>query len=125
MSHPTNCECMSWCRAYGVGMPGEVHHRDCKKWHRELGEAIATKTELLIIGQPAPDDESHNCDAMGCTTVSHVLERRPLQEDVASLVRTLRALIGEKQPLGIDRPTHQNALRELAKWDYIHEQEVK
>lgn len=117
-----NCACMSWCRAYGVCLPGEVHHRDCKKWHRELGEAIVTRTELLIIGQPNPDDESHNCDAMGCSSVSHVLERRPLHEDINGLVHTLRALIGERQPLGIDRPAYQNALAELAKWDHIPEQ---
>lgn len=121
MSHESNCACITWCRAYGVGMPGEHHHRDCKHWHRVLGEAIITKHELLILGQPAPDDESHNCDAMGCTTVSHVLERRPLQEDVAALVNRLRALIGEKQPMGVDRPVYQNALAELAKWENIPE----
>lgn len=117
----SNCACASWCREYGVGLPGEAHHRDCKKWHRVLGEAIATKHELLIIGQPIPDDESHNCDAMGCTSVSHVLERRPLHEDVTSLVNTLRGLVGEPQPRGIDRPVYQNALRELEKWQHIPE----
>lgn len=121
MSHPNDCECSSWCRPYGLALPGEFHHRDCKRWHRELGEAIATKTELLIIGQPDSEDESHNCDAMGCTSVSHVLERRPLQEDVTSLVHTLRAMVGEPQPRGIDRPTYQNALRELEKWAHIPE----
>lgn len=117
----SNCVCASWCREYGVGLPGEVHHRDCKKWHRVLGEAILTKQELLIIGQPIPDDESHKCDAMGCSSVSHVLERRPLQEDVTSLVNTLRSLVGEPQPRGIDSPVYQHALRELEKWQHIPE----
>lgn len=41
--------------------------------------------------------------------------------DAIDLVHTLRALVGERQPLGIDRPTYQNALRELAKWEHIPE----
>lgn len=116
-----SCQCATWCRTYGVGLPGEVHHRDCKKWHRVLGEAIITKHELLIIGQPVPDDESHNCDAMGCSSVSHVLERRHLHEDVAGLVNALRGLVGEPQPHGIDRPRYQLALTELRKWEHIQE----
>lgn len=38
------------------------------------------------------------------------------------LVHTLRTLIGERQPLGIDRPAYQSALTELAKWCHIPEQ---
>jgi len=36
-------------------------------------------------------------------------------------VVALRALVGEKQPLGIDRPAYQQALAELAKWEHIPE----
>lgn len=32
-----------------------------------LVEAYVTENNLLVVlGQPADDDESHNCDAMGC-----------------------------------------------------------
>jgi hypothetical protein len=33
------------------------------------------KGEIVITGAPIEDDESHNCDAMGCSSVSHVLYR--------------------------------------------------
>lgn len=36
-----------------------------------------------------------------------------------SLINTLRALVGERQPLGIDRPAYQRALAELEKWEHI------
>jgi hypothetical protein len=28
---------------------------------------------LVVTGQPDSDDENHNCDRMGCSSVSHVL----------------------------------------------------
>jgi hypothetical protein len=64
---------------YGIVEPGEYHHRDCKRWYRRhMGaEVFETRTELVITGDPG-DDEDHNCDFMGCTTVSHVLFRTPL-----------------------------------------------
>ena len=31
--------------------------------------------EIVVCGQPEDDDESHNCDEMGCATLSHVLLR--------------------------------------------------
>lgn len=73
-----HCLCSQWVVTYGHDLkPGEMHHRDCKHWHRVLGEAIVTKTEFMVLGDPH-DDESHNCDAMGCSSVSHVLVRMPL-----------------------------------------------
>jgi hypothetical protein len=44
----------------------------------ETGTAYITETELVITGQPAPDDERHNCDALGCSSVSHVIFRQRL-----------------------------------------------
>ena len=38
-------------------------------------ECYETATEFIICGQPREDDEGHNCDAMGCTTLNHVLHR--------------------------------------------------
>lgn len=31
--------------------------------------------EIVITGIPDPDDEKHNCDTLGCSSVSHVLFR--------------------------------------------------
>ena len=79
----STCACLSWCREYGVGLPGERHHRNCEHWHREIpsSEVIQTRRELIVIGSPH-GDESHNCDAMGCTSLSHVLFRFPLTPGV-------------------------------------------
>jgi hypothetical protein len=54
----------------------------------KLVEAYETETEIVVCGQPQPEPEgltqeqyieyyetSHNCDQMGCTTVSHVIYR--------------------------------------------------
>ena len=34
-----------------------------------------TKGEIVITGMPHEDDEDHNCDFMGCSSVSHVIFR--------------------------------------------------
>lgn len=39
-----------------------------------LRECYETETEIIVLGYPG-DDESHNCDEMGCSSVSHVLYR--------------------------------------------------
>lgn len=31
--------------------------------------------QLVITGMPDEDDETHNCDHMGCSSVSHVIYR--------------------------------------------------
>ena len=41
----------------------------------QLVEAYETATEIIVCGWPDTDDESHDCDAMGCSSVSHVLHR--------------------------------------------------
>lgn len=43
-----------------------------------LVEACLTAREVIVMGWPKEDDESHNCDVMGCGTLSHVLYRLPL-----------------------------------------------
>jgi len=43
-------------------------------------ECYETDTEYIICGQPADDDTDHNCDALGCTSVNHVLARFSKQE---------------------------------------------
>lgn len=74
------CKCARWCRAYGLGEPGEKHHRDCEHWRREHKDAqvIQTRTELIVLGTPDDGDEGHSCDLMGCSTVSHVIFRAML-----------------------------------------------
>jgi hypothetical protein len=39
--------------------------------------AFASAETLVIVGRPDPDDDEHNCDAMGCRQ-DHVLERRQI-----------------------------------------------
>ncbi len=71
------CQCGQWVVCYGPRR-GEYHHRECKHWRQEFGNAIVTKTEIIVLGDPDEGDESHNCDEMGCTTVSHVMFRQRL-----------------------------------------------
>lgn len=82
-----HCACFGWVREYGVGLPGEVHHRNCDLWSRKLpgAEVHLTKTELIVLGDPDQDDEAHNCDAMGCGTFSHVLHRQPLPDHLRGM----------------------------------------
>lgn len=74
------CECLQWVMNYRDKpvQPGEHHHRNCKKWYRVIGEAVVTKTEFMVFGEPEENDESHNCDAMGCGSFNHVLVRSEL-----------------------------------------------
>lgn len=45
----------------------------------ELIEAYRTKTEFIILGDPE-DIKEHNCDEMGCGTLTHVIFRIPIQK---------------------------------------------
>lgn len=36
--------------------------------------------EIVVTGEPDEDDESHNCDEMGCSSVSHVIFRANLKK---------------------------------------------
>ncbi|HZG83856.1 hypothetical protein [Paenibacillus sp.] len=38
-------------------------------------QVYASDDQVVITGIPDEDDESHNCDVMGCSSVSHVLYR--------------------------------------------------
>jgi hypothetical protein len=42
-----------------------------------LRECYETQTEIVVCGFPREDDENHNCDALGCSSVNHVLYRFP------------------------------------------------
>jgi len=50
----------------------------------KLMEAYETETELIVIGDPT---EKHDCDLMGCSSVSHVRYRIPLENIDPSLKR--------------------------------------
>jgi hypothetical protein len=52
------------------------------RWPRDVFRSWLTKRELIVLGNP--EDESHNCDAMGCSSVSHVRYRVPLPDGVNS-----------------------------------------
>ena len=90
-----DCKCLTWCFDYGFGRTGERHHRSCPKWYEYLGTAYRTRTELIVTGHPG-NDEGHNCDAMGCSSVSHVLIRLPLASDPAAHVSGVKTLPGEQ-----------------------------
>ena len=45
----------------------------------ELIEAYRTPAEYIVLGDP-DDVPDHNCDAMGCGSLSHVLFRWPRPE---------------------------------------------
>lgn len=45
----------------------------------ERVEAYMGNGEIVVCGTPEPDDESHDCDAMGCSTFSHVVYRSTLR----------------------------------------------
>ena len=46
----------------------------------KLVEAYLTEKEVIICGFPDEDDETHNCDQMGCSTLSHVMHRFNLDD---------------------------------------------
>ena len=41
----------------------------------ELMECYRTSHQIIVCGEPEENDETHNCDYMGCTTLNHVLYR--------------------------------------------------
>lgn len=41
----------------------------------QVRECYETATEFIICGWPREDDETHDCDALGCSSVNHVLCR--------------------------------------------------
>ena len=48
-------------------------------------EAYSNGREVVVMGMPHADDESHNCDAMGCSSVGlHVVYRFPIPESAQS-----------------------------------------
>jgi hypothetical protein len=100
MREGEHCQCSQWVVTYGHDVkPGERHHRDCKHWHREIGEAIVTKKEFLVLGDPPNDDEAHDCDRMGCGSFSHVVFRMSLAEAAPHLGLT----VARATPVGGDQ----------------------
>jgi hypothetical protein len=80
---------IEWMRKYDEATKSEERDENCQiiripKRHIPKGatliEAYETESQYIIIGQPADiEDENdprfHNCDAMGCSSVSHVVLR--------------------------------------------------
>jgi hypothetical protein len=55
---------------------------DCIPKGARLIEAYESEKEIVVCGDPpseypegTPEDDQHNCDAMGCATLSHVIYR--------------------------------------------------
>jgi hypothetical protein len=54
-------------------LSGEFHPRVPNG--ARLIEAWESNGELIVCGSPREDDEEHDCDAMGCTSICHVVLR--------------------------------------------------
>lgn len=48
----------------------------------ELMECYRTQREIIVCGQPAYRDKSHNCDEMGCSSINHVLYRFRIRKEI-------------------------------------------
>lgn len=51
---------------------------DIPKGYKELERVTSvyvSDREIVVTGVPDTDDETHNCDFMGCSSVSHVIFR--------------------------------------------------
>ena len=51
---------------------------DIPKGYKELERVTSvyvSDIEIVVTGVPDKDDETHNCDFMGCSSVSHVIFR--------------------------------------------------
>lgn len=59
-----------------------VHNDDIPKGAK-LVECYETEKEIIVVGSPQSDDPEHNCDALGCSTLSHVLHRFDKARQVA------------------------------------------
>jgi len=61
-------------------------------------KVILTDSELVVTGYPVADDESHNCDVMGCGSCEHILLRIPITKDFG-LLKGYNPSIQEKELL--------------------------
>ena len=63
-----------------------------------LVEAYLTDREVIVMGRPPESDDEetgHNCDAMGCGTLSHVIYRIPLPVSLTPLLCSCQKRIQE------------------------------
>lgn len=40
-----------------------------------ISGVFVSENEIVVTGTPHEDDDNHNCDVMGCSSVSHVIYR--------------------------------------------------
>lgn len=45
---------------------------------KAVNGVFASENEMVITGTPDEDDETHNCDELGCSSVNHVLYRQSI-----------------------------------------------
>lgn len=46
---------------------------------KDITGVFVSDNEIVVTGVPDADDENHNCDGMGCSSVSHVIFRANLK----------------------------------------------
>lgn len=62
----------------------KMDNKNVKKGYLLLEDVdvYVSNYEIVVTGMPDEDDENHNCDHMGCTSVSHVLFRSPINTPI-------------------------------------------
>lgn len=53
-----------------------------------LGVSIKND-QCVVVGRPIADDETHDCDAMGCSSIEHVLWRGSYEVETKGLTDEL------------------------------------
>ena len=79
----------------------------------KLIEAYETDKEVIVIGEPEWV-EDHNCDQMGCGTLSHVIYRlrHKLSRNETSILRSHEQLLKEiQEKYDRDHPPANGAIR--------------
>ncbi|MCE5227893.1 MAG: hypothetical protein LLG05_18795 [Porphyromonadaceae bacterium] len=48
---------------------------------KDIAGVFISDDEIVVTGEPDDDDENHNCDEMGCSSVSPVIFRSYLRKE--------------------------------------------
>lgn len=49
---------------------------------KNVDSVFISDNEIVVTGFPDEDDKTHNCDEMGCSSVSHVLFRTEIKQRI-------------------------------------------
>ena len=54
---------------------GELDRKEAYNQLENVAMFIREGNEIVVVGQPKEDNESYNCDFMGCSSVEYVIYR--------------------------------------------------